>query len=86
MPDQPLASAQQLVATNEAHFPNESADYRKARNALLVEEIELRRAIERVASQRRALPEGGKLPQDFELISEYLPATHPLLHLALWKR
>jgi predicted nucleic acid-binding protein len=24
--------------------------------------------------------------KDFELIGEHLPATHPLLHLALWKR
>jgi predicted dithiol-disulfide oxidoreductase (DUF899 family) len=29
-------------------FPNESADYRQARNALLDAEIELRRQIERV--------------------------------------
>ena len=40
------------------------------RNALLVEEIELRRHIERVASQRRALPQGGEIPQDFDLASE----------------
>lgn len=73
MPDQPLAPAQQLAATNKAHFPNESAEYRQARNALLAAEIEVRRAVERVASQRRALPEGGKLPQDFELISESGP-------------
>ncbi len=42
----------------------------RARNALLVEEIELRRHIERVASQRRALPPGGEIPQDFEFVSE----------------
>jgi len=71
--DQPLAPAQQLAATNKTHFPNESAEYRQARNALLAAEIEVRRAVERVASQRRALPEGGKLPQDFELISESGP-------------
>ena len=73
MSDQPLAPAQQLAATNKTHFPNESAEYRQARNALLAAEIEVRRAVERVASQRRALPEGGKLPQDFELISESGP-------------
>ena len=27
--------AQQLAATNQAHYPNESAEYRTARNALL---------------------------------------------------
>ena len=54
---QTLATARQLAETNKAHFPNESAEYRAARNALLVAEIELRRHIERVASQRRALPQ-----------------------------
>jgi predicted dithiol-disulfide oxidoreductase (DUF899 family) len=72
MPDtQTLASAQQLVETNKTHFPNESAEYRQARNALLVEEIELRRHIERVASQRRKLPPGGEIPQDFSFDSEH---------------
>ncbi|MEG9437707.1 DUF899 family protein [Edaphobacter sp. HDX4] len=67
---QTLVPAEQMVATNKAHFPGESAQYRRARNALLVEEIELRRQIERVAAQRRALPEGGEIPKDFELVSE----------------
>lgn len=70
---QTLAPARRLAATNKAHFPNESAEYRTARNALLVEEIELRRHIERVASRRRALPAGGTIPQDFELVSEKGP-------------
>ena len=69
----PLAPAQDLVAKNTAHFPNESADYRTARNALLVEEIELRRAVERLAAQRRALPLGGEIPLDFEFVSESGP-------------
>lgn len=53
-------------------FPNESAEYRKARNALLAEEIALRRQIEAVAAQRRALPPGGEVPEDylFERIGE----------------
>src|SRR6516164_8048894 len=67
---QTLVSALQLAEKNNAHFPNESAGYRAARNALLVEEIELRRHIERVASQRRALPTGGQIPQDFEFATE----------------
>ena len=67
---QKLVPADQLAATNKVHFPNESAEYRAARNALLVEEIELRRNIERVAAQRRALPDGGKVPKDFEFASE----------------
>jgi predicted dithiol-disulfide oxidoreductase (DUF899 family) len=71
MPDsQKLIPADQLAATNKVHFPNESAEYRAARNALLVEEIELRRNIERVAALRRGLPEGGKVPKDFEFVGE----------------
>src|ERR1700721_887847 len=65
-----LVPAQQLAATNRAHYPNESAEYRVARNSLLAEEIELRRHIERVAAQRRTLPPGGQLLKDFEFISE----------------
>jgi predicted dithiol-disulfide oxidoreductase (DUF899 family) len=68
-----LISARELAETNKAHFPNESPEYRAARNALLAEEIELRRHIERVAAQRRALPAGGTLPQDFEFVSENGP-------------
>lgn len=71
MPDpHKLAPALQLASTNKAHFPNESAGYRKSRNALIVEEIELRRAIERVAAHRRTLPVGGEIPKDFEFSGE----------------
>jgi len=70
---QKLVSAQDLAATNKAHYPNESAEYRAARHELLVEEIELRRHLERVASRRRALPVGGEIPQDFQLVSEAGP-------------
>jgi predicted dithiol-disulfide oxidoreductase (DUF899 family) len=70
-----LVPAQQLVATNRAHYPNESAEYRAARNALLVEEIELRRHIERVAGQRRALPPGGQLAKNVEFVSESGPTS-----------
>lgn len=46
-------------------FPNESMAYREARNALLAEEMELRRQIERVAARRRALPMGGEVKEDY---------------------
>jgi predicted dithiol-disulfide oxidoreductase (DUF899 family) len=46
-------------------FPNETAEYRKARNELLAKEIELRRTAEAVAKARRALPKGGKVPADY---------------------
>jgi predicted dithiol-disulfide oxidoreductase (DUF899 family) len=51
-------------------FPNESDAYRRARTALLAEEIELRRHIERVAQQRRALPPGGKVPEGLSFDGE----------------
>ena len=50
-------------------FPNESAEYRRARNALLRSEIKLRRQIEAVAKQRRALPLGGVVKTDYEFDS-----------------
>jgi predicted dithiol-disulfide oxidoreductase (DUF899 family) len=65
-----LKPAAQLAASNTAHFPNESREYREARNALLASEIELRRQLERVAQERRALPDGGAVPKDFEFASE----------------
>ena len=56
----PLKSATDLAAAAAKPYPNDSAEYREARVALLAEEIELRRHIERVAAQRRALPPGGE--------------------------
>jgi predicted dithiol-disulfide oxidoreductase (DUF899 family) len=50
-----LIRAAELAARNKTHFPNESPEYRQARNALLTEEIELRRHIERVTVTRRRL-------------------------------
>ena len=70
-----LASAAQLAAKNETRFPNESPDYRKARQALLVEEIELRRHIERVAEQRRALPPGGEVKMNYAFDGEMGPVS-----------
>jgi predicted dithiol-disulfide oxidoreductase (DUF899 family) len=40
-------------------LPGESAEYRAARDRLLAQEIELRRAMEAVAAERRRLPPGG---------------------------
>src|ERR1700761_6925911 len=60
-----LVPAVELAQRNTMTFPNESAEYRRARNALLAEEIELRRHIERVAAMRRALPPGGEVTADY---------------------
>jgi predicted dithiol-disulfide oxidoreductase (DUF899 family) len=46
-------------------FPGESQEYRAARDRLLAQEIELRRAMESVAAARRALPPGGAVPEDY---------------------
>src|SRR5690349_4517348 len=46
-------------------FPGESSEYRVARDRLLEQEIELRRAMERVAAARRELPPGGVVPEDY---------------------
>jgi predicted dithiol-disulfide oxidoreductase (DUF899 family) len=46
-------------------FPGESAEYRAARDRLLEQEIELRRAMEVVAAARRQLPPGGVVPEDY---------------------
>ncbi|MDQ3962910.1 MAG: DUF899 family protein [Actinomycetota bacterium] len=46
-------------------FPGESAEYRAARDRLLNQEIELRRAMEAVAAARRQLPPGGVVPEDY---------------------
>jgi predicted dithiol-disulfide oxidoreductase (DUF899 family) len=43
-------------------FPGESTEYRAARDRLLGQEIELRRAMEAVAAARRRLPPGGLIP------------------------
>ncbi len=46
-------------------LPNESAEYRTARNALLAAEADLRARVEDVAALRRTLPKGGQIPQDY---------------------
>jgi len=46
-------------------FPNESAEYRRARDQLLRAEIDLRRQVESVAAMRRELPIGGLVPEDY---------------------
>jgi predicted dithiol-disulfide oxidoreductase (DUF899 family) len=54
-----------MRATNHLAYPNESAEYRKARNELLDAEMSLRAQTEAVAAQRRALPAGGQVPADY---------------------
>ncbi|HEX8626076.1 MAG TPA: DUF899 family protein [Allosphingosinicella sp.] len=62
-----LKPAAEMAAAGSKPFPNESAEYRTARTALLAEEIELRRHISRVAEMRRALPPGG-IARDYRFL------------------
>jgi len=70
-----LKPAVELARANGTRFPNESADYRRARQALLAEEIELRRHIERVAEQRRQLPPGGEVTKAYTFEGEGGPVS-----------
>ena len=70
---QSLTPAVELARADPVIIPNESAEYRAARTALLAEEIELRRHIERVAAQRRALPPGGPVIGDYRFEGENGP-------------
>jgi predicted dithiol-disulfide oxidoreductase (DUF899 family) len=54
------------MSRHQRRFPNESSEYRAARDDLLDLEVGLREQIEQVAKARRALPVGGALPEDYE--------------------
>lgn len=73
--DASLKPARELARINGVRFPNESEAYRRARDELLAEEIELRRHIERVAGLRRALPPGGEVARPYRFEGEAGPAT-----------
>jgi predicted dithiol-disulfide oxidoreductase (DUF899 family) len=50
---------------SELRYPNESREYRDAREALLKEEQELVAKVKSVAAKRRTLPPGGQLKEDY---------------------
>jgi predicted dithiol-disulfide oxidoreductase (DUF899 family) len=54
-----------LMDMGALRFPNESDEYRSARDELTRAEVELTLQIEAVAEQRRALPLGGEVPEDY---------------------
>lgn len=60
-----LAKLRPLSPESDIRFPGESGEYRRERNRLLEAEVELRRATERVAAQRRALPLGGVVKENY---------------------
>ena len=50
---------------SELRYPNESRQYRDARDALLKDEQELVDKVKAVAAKRRELPPGGQLKEDY---------------------
>lgn len=50
---------------SEPRYPNETDEYRRARNELLEEEKQLVRQVRAVAEKRRELPLGGRLKEDY---------------------
>jgi predicted dithiol-disulfide oxidoreductase (DUF899 family) len=59
---------------HDTHFPGETPAYRHARDELLKAEVELRRQVELVAAQRRSLPLGGPVPEDYVFEEAVPPA------------
>jgi predicted dithiol-disulfide oxidoreductase (DUF899 family) len=50
---------------SEPRYPNESSEYRAARDALLMDEQELVNKVKALAARRRQLPPGGQLKEDY---------------------
>jgi predicted dithiol-disulfide oxidoreductase (DUF899 family) len=65
-----LSTPAELAAKRRAMFPGESADYAKARQALLAEEIALRRHLTAVAQERQALPPGPVIEKDYRFLDQ----------------
>ena len=55
-----------MATSPSINFPNESPEYRSARDHLLQHEAALRAQIESVAELRRRLPPGGEVATDYE--------------------
>ena len=50
---------------SELRYPNESREYRDARDSLLKDEEELVKKVKALAEKRRQLPRGGELKEDY---------------------
>jgi predicted dithiol-disulfide oxidoreductase (DUF899 family) len=91
LPAERLKPAHELAEASATRWKGESAEYRRARTALLEEEIALRRQIERVAEHRRALPP-GPVARDYRFRDEQgreiglgdLFGDHDTLFTYLW--
>jgi predicted dithiol-disulfide oxidoreductase (DUF899 family) len=65
-----LVPATQLATRAKTPFPGASAEYDAAREALLAEEIELRRHATRLVELRRKLPPGPVIAKDYRFKDE----------------
>jgi predicted dithiol-disulfide oxidoreductase (DUF899 family) len=65
-----LTPAAALAKKAKTPFPGESPEYRKAREALLAEEIEFRRHLTHLTEQRRALPPGPVIEKNYRFKDE----------------
>ena len=63
-----LAPANELASKRKPRFAHESAAYAHAREALLAEEIEVRRHSARLARLNRQLPEGPEVPDSWKFV------------------
>lgn len=73
-----------MITPNLPHpIPNETAQYRTARNELLQKEADLRQLVQDVAAARAALPEGGRVNEDyvFSAIKDGKPAETAMSEL-----
>jgi predicted dithiol-disulfide oxidoreductase (DUF899 family) len=64
-PVRPTSKSTARKALSRERFPNETPEYRRARNRLLKAEMALRAQVEAVAALRRKLPLGGAVPEDY---------------------
>ena len=62
-----MSKWREVLLDPNVHFPGESSEYRRARNDLLEREAELRQLNELVATQRKALPPGGLVREDYSV-------------------
>jgi predicted dithiol-disulfide oxidoreductase (DUF899 family) len=58
-------SGREETDMSERRYPNESKEYRDARDSLLKDEQELIDKVRAVAQKRRTLPRGGQLKEDY---------------------
>ena len=63
-----LTPSDQLAARRRPMFPGETEAYASARQALLAEEIDLRRQLARVAEHRRSLPPGPVVKKPYRFV------------------